>query len=241
MNRLAALFSSQNIGQYLSDFVSLFFPRLCAACGTHLVRGERVVCLTCLHDLPFTNFHLQDDNAVAKRFWGRVNVGTATSLLHFEKGNKVQQLVHELKYGGRDDVGVYLGEMLGSQLVKEHDYKDVDVVVPVPLHWRKKLKRGYNQSACFAQGISNAMGIGFNNELLQRAQHTQTQTKKTREERWLNVKDVFVLYGAEKYQGKHILLVDDVITTGATLEACAQQLMQILGARVSIATIAVAE
>lgn len=242
MNRLAAFISSQGtLWQYLTDFVSLFFPRQCAACGNNLVKGERIVCLTCLHDLPFTDFHLQHDNAIAKRFWGRVDVYAATSLLHFQKGNKVQQLVHELKYNGRDDVGVYLGEMLGKKLLGADDYKDVALVVPVPLHWRKQLKRGYNQSACFAEGIASAMGVQVSTELLQRARHTQTQTKKSREERWLNVKDVFVLKDPEKHQGKHIILVDDVVTTGATLEACAQKLLLIPGARVSIATIAVAE
>lgn len=242
MNRLAAFISSQGtLRQYLTDFVSLFFPRQCAACGNYLVKGERVVCLNCLHDLPSTDFHLQHDNAIAKRFWGRVGVHAATALFHFEKGNKVQVLVHELKYKGRDDVGIYLGEMLGNQLVGADGFKDVAIVVPVPLHWRKKLKRGYNQSACFAEGIAKAMDVGATDSLLQRARHTQTQTKKTREERWLNVKDVFELHNPEKYEGKHILLVDDVITTGATLEACAQQLLLIPGVKVSIATIAVAE
>lgn len=178
---------------------------------------------------------------VAKRFWGRVDVHAATSLLHFQKGNKVQQLVHELKYRGREDVGIYLGEMMGKQLLKSEEFKDVDVVASVPLHWRKQLSRGFNQSACFGEGIANSMGIENNANLLRRATHTQTQTKKTREERWLNVKDVFEVHKPEHYQGKHILLVDDVITTGATLEACAQKLLTIPGVKVSIATIAVAE
>lgn len=241
MKLLAISTIGQAIGEYLSGFVGLFFPNTCCACGNLLVKGERIVCLACLHDMPFTDFHLQHDNVIAKRFWGRVDVYAATSLLHFQKGNKVQQLVHQLKYNERDDVGVYLGEMLGKQLKDTPDFGDISVVVPVPLHWRKKLKRGYNQSACFAEGIANEMGIETSNSLLQRARHTQTQTKKTREERWLNVKDVFALKNPEKYHGQHILLVDDVVTTGATLEACSQKLLQIPGVRVSIATIAVAE
>jgi len=231
----------QTVGNYLSDFWGLFFPNTCCGCGNHLVKGERILCLTCLHDMPYTDFHLQDDNVIAKRFWGRAEVHAATALLHFQKGNKVQQLIHQLKYNERDDVGVYLGEIMGKQLKHADAFKDVALVVPVPLHWRKKLKRGYNQSACFAQGIATEMSIETSTDLLQRARHTQTQTKKTREERWLNVKDVFALSNPEKHQGKHILLVDDVVTTGATLEACAQALLQIPGARVSIATIAVAE
>jgi ComF family protein len=229
------------VSNYLADFWGLFFPNTCCGCGNHLVKGERILCLTCLHDMPFTDFHLQDDNVIAKRFWGRVEVHAATALLHFQKGNKVQQLVHQLKYNQRDDVGVYLGEIMGKQLKHTETFSDVALVVPVPLHWRKKLKRGYNQSACFAQGIAAEMGIETSSNLLQRSTNTQTQTKKTREERWLNVKDVFALNGPEKYQGQHVLLVDDVVTTGATLEACAQKLLQIPGVRVSIATIAVAE
>jgi ComF family protein len=241
MKVLAISTFTQAARDYVSDFLGLFFPNACCGCGNHLVKGEHILCLTCLHDMPYTDFHLQHDNVVAKRFWGRVDVYSATSLLHFQKGNKVQQLVHQLKYNERDDVGVYLGEILGKQLKHADVYSDVALVVPVPLHWRKKLKRGYNQSACFAQGIAAEMGIETSSNLLQRATNTQTQTKKTREERWLNVKDVFALSTPEKYQGQHILLVDDVVTTGATLEACAQKLLQIPGVRVSIATIAVAE
>ncbi|CAN5188825.1 ComF family protein [soil metagenome] len=229
------------IKEYLHDFVGLFFPSLCCVCEEHLVKGEHLLCLTCYHDLPFTDFHLLPDNVIAKRFWGRVNIESATSLLHFQKGNKVQQLVHQLKYTGREDVGIYLGEMMGKQLKESDTFKDVGLVVPVPLHWRKHLIRGYNQSACFGEGIASAMGVESNPQLLRRAAYTQTQTKKTREERWHNVKDVFALHNAAQYQGKHILLVDDVVTTGATLEACAQKLLTIPGTKVSLATIAVAE
>lgn len=231
----------RGLKEYLTDFVGLFFPSLCCACGQHLVKGEHILCLACHHDLPFTHFHLMDDNVVAKRFWGRVPLHAATSLVHFQKGSKVQQLVHHLKYKGREDVGVYLGQMLGKQLLQSLTYADVDVVVPVPLHWRKQLTRGYNQSACFAEGIATAMGITHTNTLLRRATHTQTQTKKTREERWHNVKDVFALHQPEAYQGKHLLLVDDVVTTGATLEACAQKLLDIPNVKISVATIAVAD
>ncbi len=241
MNLLATSRITLRAKAYLSGFLGLFMPSLCSACGNHLVQGEHIICLTCYHDLPFTDFHLQHDNAIATRFWGRVDVHAATALMHFEKGNKVQQLVHELKYKGRDDVGEYLGELLGKQLKHAEAFKDVAQVIPVPLHWRKKLKRGYNQSACFAEGIAKAMDIEVNLELLQRARHTQTQTKKSRDERWINVKDVFKLHKPEQYTGMHVLLVDDVVTTGATLEACAQQLLQIPGVRVSIATIAVAD
>lgn len=229
------------LANYWRDFVGLLFPVLCNCCGQSLVRGEHMVCLSCYHDLPFTDFHMVDDNPVAKRFWGRVELQSATALLHFQKGNKVQHLVHELKYKDNPDVGVYLGELLGKQLTASPGFNDVDVIVPVPLHWRKQFARGYNQSACFAEGIANVMGVKAEAKLLLRASHTTTQTKKTREERWLNVKDVFELKKPERYANQHILLVDDVITTGATLDACAQKLLAIPGAKISIATIAVAD
>lgn len=229
------------IQSYWADFIGLLYPSRCCACETQLKKGEQTICLACSVDLPLTGFHLHDDNPVAKRFWGRANITHATALYYFTKGGKVQHLVHQLKYNDRTDVGTLIGNNLGKELMQWPDHKDIDMVVPVPLHPKKQHLRGYNQSDFLAQGIADVMGIDFEPDLLERKTYTDSQTKKTREERWLNVKDVFGVKQPNKAQGKHILLVDDVMTTGATLEACATKLLALPNTRVSIATIAMAE
>lgn len=229
------------IQSYWADFVALLFPNRCCACDTQLKKGEQTICLSCSIDLPLTGFHNYDDNPIAKRFWGRADITHATALYYFTKGGKVQHLVHQLKYNDRIDVGTLLGNNLGRELMQWPDHATIDMVVPVPLHPKKQHQRGYNQSDFLAQGIAEVMDIEFAPDLLARDTYTDSQTKKTREERWLNVKDVFSVKQLDKAQGKHILLVDDVMTTGATLEACASKLLQLPNTKVSIATIAMAE
>lgn len=229
------------IQTYWFDFVGLLFPNLCAACNQHLQKGEKVVCLQCMVELPLTGFHKQADNPIAKRFWGRVPLQGATALYYFTKNGKVQHMIHQLKYNNHQEVGIYMGEHLGRELKKDQQLLDVDLVVPVPLHPQKLLQRGYNQSTAFAQGISQVLDIPVAEDAVRRVSYTESQTRKSREERWLNVKDVFELAQPALVQGKHVLLVDDVMTTGATLEACATQLLSTGNTRVSVATIAMAE
>lgn len=222
------------------DFISLVFPRICESCGNTLLRHERCICNFCLHHLPRTDFHLHIDNPASRLFWGRVKVNSATSLFYFHKGSRVQHLIHGLKYKGKQDVGLFLGKLYGEILKDTALYGDVDVIVPVPLHPKKKRKRGYNQSEALARGFSSSMGIIVDTNTLVRVTATATQTRKSRFSRWENVKEVFLLKDTEAFTNLHILLVDDVVTTGATLEACAQELLKIPGVRVSIATIACA-
>lgn len=226
---------------YWQGFISLLFPPLCMACNQVLKGQEQVLCLSCRTDLPYTQFHLQEDNIVAKRFWGRVEIAHATALFHFTKGGKVQQLIHHLKYEDRPDAGIYAGELLGRQLQESHSFGPIDLILPVPLHPKKQRKRGYNQSAAFGQGISKVLKVPLRDDILRRAVFTESQTHKNRDERWQNVKDVFELADADSIENKHILLVDDVVTTGATLEACAIKLLEAKDVRVSIATIAMAD
>ncbi len=230
-----------HIKHYWFDFVGLLFPNLCAACGEPLNRSEQVVCLHCLADLPHTHFHRHADNPVAQRFWGRVQLEGATSLYYFTKGGKVQHMIHELKYNGRKEVGEFMGRQLGRQLVADKALTDIALIAPVPLHPKKEQQRGYNQSTCFAMGISEATGIPVVENLLERTVYTESQTHKSREDRWLNVKDVFEVTQPQLVAHKHVLLVDDVMTTGATLEACAARLLDSGSTRVSVATIAMAE
>lgn len=226
---------------YLKGLFALFFPKVCSACSGVLAANEDLLCIACLMELPKTQFHTDSENPVAKGFWGRVPVAAATSFLYFEKGGHVQHLLHNLKYKGQKELGHKLGLLYGTEL-KEHNWPGgVDVVLPVPLHKRKQRKRGYNQSWHFAQGMAAGLEAIAVENVLVKTVSTQSQTKKSREERIANVKEVFGLNNAGSLQGKHVLLVDDVITTGATIEACVQVLAQVPGITVSVASIAYAK
>ena len=226
---------------YLADFVSLVFPQLCAACGESLVTGEELICTDCRFSLPYTNFHCHADNIVAQQFWGRIKLEAAYALFYFIKGGKVQNLVHGLKYKGIKQIGTLLGEMAGGQLVKNELFKTVEVIIPVPLHKKRLKQRGYNQAECFAAGIAGQLNADLETDNLIRPTATETQTHKSRFERYGNMQEVFTVQYPERLAGKHILLVDDVITTGSTLEACGMQLLKIDGVKLSIATIAYTE
>jgi ComF family protein len=223
-----------------NDFVSLFFPVVCVSCGKSLYKNENNICTYCLYHLPKSNFHLTNDNPVAKIFWGRINIQSAASFYAFNKGGKVQQLIHQLKYKGQQEVGVSLGKLYGYELRNSVDFKSVDLIIPVPLHTKRQRKRGYNQSACFAEGLAKTLHRPVDLSVLFRSAASETQTKKSRFTRWKNVESIFYTRNEQQVAHKHILLVDDVITTGATLEACAQTLLKIEGVKVSIATIAYA-
>jgi ComF family protein len=222
---------------YLRDFFNLFYPKLCAACGRALNSGEHHLCSVCLWRLPKTNFHLQEDNPVFRRFWGKTNVASAASFLFFDKGEKVQNMLHALKYRNNTPLGVYLGELYGRELKSSPRFSSCDAIVPVPLHLKKIRTRGYNQSDFIAEGLSKAMEIPVYKKILTRTVATSTQTRKARYARFENVENVFQL-NTEKPDAKHFLLVDDIITTGSTLEACARCLNQIDGVKVSVTTIA---
>ena len=224
----------------LKDFVSLIFPTICASCGKSLYKNEQSICLYCCYNLPKTNYHLQTENPVTTLFWGRVAVYSAAAYFNFGKGGKVQHLIHELKYKGNQEVGITLGKMYGVDLAQSDLFNSVSVIIPVPLHAKKLKKRGYNQSECFAKGLAETMAVAVDLKTLIRAKASETQTKKSRFSRWKNVETIFQLKENKSLQGKHILLVDDVITTGSTLEACVQTLLQIPDVKISIATIAYA-
>lgn len=225
---------------WFADFLNLFYPTVCAACGERLVVQEKVICTRCLVDMPKTHFHHQQDNPVSQLFWGRAKVENATALFRFQKGSRFQELLHLLKYKGRQDVGIELGRQLGFELKTSELYNNVEVVIPVPLHPKREKKRGYNQAECIAVGIAESMEIMVQSKNLIRNTATETQTKKSRIERWQNVESIFVINNEVELENKHILLVDDVVTTGATLEACVQALLKISGIKVSIAALAMA-
>jgi ComF family protein len=222
----------------LNDFISLIFPKVCVSCGKSLYKNENIICTFCSYHLPKTNFHTDNANPIAKIFWGRINIFSATAYYNFGKGGKVQHLIHQLKYRGQKNIGVAIGKFYGYDLRKSEYFNSVEMIIPVPLHPKKQKKRGYNQSEFFALGLAESMKTQTDFTTLYRAVESETQTKKSRFNRWKNVETIFQLKENHLLEGKHILLVDDVVTTGATLEACAQTLLQIQGVKVSIATIA---
>ena len=224
---------------FIHDFISLIYPNICAACGNSLWKHEKIICTFCDLHLPRTDFHLERDNPVSRIFWGRVLIESAGSLYYFNKGNRVQSLIHQLKYKGRKDIGIWLGEKYGSYLKNSPFFDTVSLIVPVPLHKKKLMQRGYNQSEQFAIGLSRSMNIPLDVRALYRTRATETQTRKSRFRRWQNVEGLFAVNDPAKLSGHHILLVDDVITTGATIEACIQALKDIPGTVISVASIAV--
>ena len=224
----------------IDDFISLLFPRICAACGNSLWKQEETVCLSCEFHLPRTNFHLSLENPVSRLFWGRVNLESASAYVYFNKGNRVQRLIHQLKYKGRKDIGIYFGRQYGQHLRYSPFFQTAQLIVPVPLHTKKLMQRGYNQSEQFAIGLGESMKIPVDPDAICRRKETETQTKKSRFRRWQNVAEVFEVKDPRSLEMKHVLLVDDVITTGATLESCIRALSPIHAIRISVATIAVA-
>jgi len=225
----------------LDDAFCLFYPRLCLACETKHLPPNQIICNSCEFQLPRTDFHLYPENEFTKKFWGRINLNTATSLFYFYKKSKTQNLIHNLKYKGKKEVGVILGKMLGRTLIKSPLYQDIDFIIPIPLHLKREIQRGYNQSSVFAQGLSEVMNIPWSADVLLRTSYTQSQTKKSRLERFENVVQAFEINKPRLIEGQHILLVDDVLTTGATLEAGAIKLLEVKGVKVSMATIAFAK
>ena len=226
---------------WLSDLLNLFFPNYCQSCGNALVQQEEVICHHCLFSLPKTGFHLHNENPVSRLFWGRVDINSAASYLFFSKGGNVQHLLHSLKYKGHHETGVFLGEMYGKELKNSNLFNSSQIIMPVPLHPIKKRIRGYNQTEKIANGLSKSMDIPCSTDNLSKVVNTESQTTKTRYERWQNVKDAFQINNPAEIEGKHILLVDDVLTTGATIEACATKLLEVPETRVSVVTLAYAQ
>lgn len=224
----------------VNDVIALFYPRTCGGCDAHLMKHEENLCLNCLHGLPRTYFWDYPTNPIEKLFWGKLNVKSACTFLHFEKGTKVQNLMHRFKYKGKSGIGLELGKAFAQTLVEKNWFTDIDVIVPIPLHVSKELRRGYNQSAYIANGIGEVFDVKVRNQALKRMIASESQTRKSRFERAENVEEVFKVVDTNSIIGKNVLLVDDVVTTGSTLEAAGQAILNAGAAKLYIATIAVA-
>lgn len=226
--------------KFLNHLINLFYPQVCAACGNILMKGEETVCLSCRYLLPKTLYENNLDNPLAQSFWGQVKFHAVTAEYFFSKTGKVQHLLHQLKYQGNKDAGFFLGQQLGESIKVSVLFQNIDFLVPIPLHPKKEHIRGYNQSFVIAQGVEDKTKIPIVKDCLYRKVFTSTQTKKTREERWDNVKDIFGVNDLKIFKDKHILLIDDVLTTGATLLAAGKVLSEIQNIKISVATAACA-
>lgn len=223
------------------DLSSLLFANLCCGCDRHLNQGESGICSTCIYRLSYTDHHLYQDNKVARHFWGKVSFHAAMAMLRYKKGSRAQRIIYNLKYNGRSEAGFKLGMMMAERLLESVLYQDVEVIVPVPLHKSKERKRGYNQSLYIAEGLASVLNIPVNNTVLIRNVATESQTRKGRYSRYENMQHAFSVWRPEELTGKHVLIVDDVITTGATVTACAIVLQQCGICKLSIAMAACAE
>ncbi len=203
------------------------------------MRNEKLICTECYVLIPRTNYHLEDDNPVARLFWGRCRVEKAAAFSFYNRDSRIRRLIHNLKYKGIQEIGVELGKIYGHVLMNSGFIRDIDLVIPVPLHPSKERTRGFNQSLLISRGISEVTGLPVDAGTLRRISSTSTQTKKSRYDRWKNVEGTFIIEDNFSVKGKHILLVDDVITTGSTMESCVNELLKSEGVRVSVAALAV--
>lgn len=222
------------IGLWLTDLWGLFVPRRCAGCDTTLMRFEECLCLYCLEELPRTRFHDDPSNRVEQLFRGKAQLAAASALLHFSASGMVQRILHRIKYNEDREAARFLGRLMAEDLKASKRFSDVDALLAVPLHPEKLRKRGYNQSQLLVDGMREAWPKDNPTHALVRMVHTASQTRRGRLDRWQNVKDAFDLRDAEALADKHVLLVDDVVTTGATIEGCAIALRQAPGVRISV-------
>ncbi|KZS39798.1 amidophosphoribosyltransferase [Aquimarina aggregata] len=225
----------------LRDLAYLFYPVYCAACDSPLYKNERLLCTSCRHELPLSNFHNVNAKKIEKVFYGRVKVENTCSLFIFRKDSLVQNLIHNLKYKGREEIGKELGKWLGDELIQKPDYQDIDFVIPVPLHKKRYRERGYNQVAKFGIEIAKKLEITYIDTVLKKKSYNKKQSKRERLRRWDNTSETFSIENESLLKNKHILLVDDIITTGATIEACIQALKVIPGIKISVAAMAITE
>ncbi len=225
--------------EFFESLYHLLYPSICQGCNRKLLKGERVLCLQCENALKILPLYTQTNNVVEQKFYGRVNIQRAASMFVFVKHGLLQHLIHQLKYKSKKEIGIYLGEKYGALLKTQTDYATIDCIVPVPIHPERKVSRGYNQCDLIAEGLSKSLNIPVYDSIIFRKTHKESQTKKSRKERWKNVAGDFYAPELSKLAHKHVLLVDDVITTGATLDACANLLLQSTEVKVSIVTLAV--
>lgn len=227
--------------KWINSLIELFFPRCCVVCADPLSDNEEYLCIKCNMHLPRTNYHLQKDNEVEKLFWGQIPIEKGSSFFFYNKGSDYRNILYDLKYRGCKELGETMGRYMAAELSDSGFFQDIDFIIPVPLHQRRLRKRGYNQSEWIALGIHHVTGLPLITNAIVREKHTESQTSKSVFERRENVDNIFALKDAKLCRGKHILIVDDVLTTGATINACASVLGEINDVRITVLTLAVAK
>ncbi len=228
----------KTLNTYTKDLLHLFFPHYCTGCGSDIVEDGQMLCLQCVAKLPETNFFQVENNPVEKTFFGRLKLESAGAAFYFTKDSLVQHLITELKYQGNKEIGSYLGKLTALEMQKTDRFNSVDCLIPLPLNEKKLFRRGYNQAAVIAEGMASVLNIPVIDKFVKRKLFTETQTKKDRISRWQSMQDVFEVTDSAILENKHVLLVDDIVTTGATLEACGNTMLQIPNLKLSIATVA---
>lgn len=223
------------------SIINLFFPKVCAGCNSFLTANENVICTLCRHHIPLTNHHLNPENEAFKKFYGKVPIEHASALFYFHKKGIVQEVIHKLKYKGHEEIGTVLGNWYAEELKEIPVFQEIDAIIPVPLHKKKYRQRGYNQVSTFGLALSNELKITYNESILIRTVYSKTQSKKNLLGRTEGIETIFNVNFTQKDHHKHFLLIDDVITTGSTLEACCRALMKIPGTRISIVCMAMAQ
>lgn len=229
------------MNSFWKSFLEIFYPKICVTCDTKLVFGEEIICTICKNDLPLTHYNSYADNKITDSFYGKIAIEKATALLIFRKESKTKQLIHELKYKANQEIGTYLGNWLGEILKENQQFSTVDYIIPVPLHKKKLKQRGYNQLTKFGERLSEILEIPFEENQLIKTEATKTQTYKTRFERFDDSKTKFKLKDVTFFENKHVLLIDDVITTGATIESCASELLKTNNIKISVLAMAFTE
>jgi len=220
--------------------ISLFFPQVCAGCHSVLMTHETVLCTICRHEMPLTQYYLDTNNEAVKKFYGKIEIEHASAFLYFNKKGIVQELIHNLKYKGHEEIGTVLGNWYVEDLKGLQLKTPFDMVIPVPLHPKKMKQRGYNQVTTFGKAVAEGLNIPYNDSVLYRKKYSKTQSKKNLLGRSENIENLFDVISSDKNQDKHFLIVDDVLTTGATLEGCSRALLKIPGTKISIVCMAMA-
>lgn len=223
-----------------NGLLDVLFPRHCPVCGGTLLSHEMHICTSCIFDIPRTRYHLQNFNAMEQLFAGKALIEKASGFFFYEKGNPYANILHHIKYRNKPKMGQYIASMFARELLQDNCFNNIDAIIPVPLHYSKMTKRGYNQSAYIAQGFADVLNIPVYDNIIFACRNHESQTNKGIYERWLNTQGIFNAKNTCLIENKHVLIVDDVVTTGATLLSATQSISQVPGIKISLASLGVA-